>query len=118
MGIEWSLLAYPKGPLRIESKRDHRLSDEQAERICRAEVWRRYGRRCEVPGCGNRQGLEQHHIIFRSKSRRLRFAPENRAVLCKVHHDLRHAGKIEILPRKADGELIVKGARKWLSFKL
>src|SRR5712672_473483 len=104
MGIDYSGFKFKKGDLRVEAKRANRLMDEEAERVCREEVWRRYGRRCEVPGCISRDHVEQHHIIFRSKSRRLKFAPENRAVLCKTHHDLRHGGKIEILPRRASGE--------------
>lgn len=122
MGISYEGFKFPKsssGKIRVEEKRDKRLDGDAAERACRAEVWRRYGRRCEVPGCITRGSeVEQHHIVPRSRSRRLRFAPENRAILCPVHHQLRHAGKIEILPRNADGELIVKGEKKYLAFKL
>ena len=117
MAIDYSGLEFPKGALRVETKRAKRLSDDEAERICRAEVWRRYGRKCNVPGC-KEPAEHQHHIVYRSRSRRLKYAPENRVPLCKAHHDLEHAGKITIHPRKADGELVVTGARKYLSFKL
>lgn len=117
MSIDYSELAHPKGPIRVERKRAERLSNEDAEKQCRAEVWRRYGRKCNVPGC-KEPAVHQHHIVYRSKSRLLKYAPENRAPLCQAHHDLEHGGKITIHPRTADGELIVIGERKYLVFKL
>lgn len=124
MGIDYEVFravgGIPKtrdGKARVEEKRDKRLSAEDAERKCRAEVWARYGRTCNIPGC-REKAVHQHHIVYRSKSRRLKYAPENRAPLCQAHHDLEHAGKITIHPRTADGELIVTGERKYLAFKL
>jgi 5-methylcytosine-specific restriction endonuclease McrA len=117
MGIDWSQFAIPKGEPGVEAKRRKRLTDEEAERACREEVWRRYGRVCSVPGC-REKAVHQHHIVYRSKSRALKFAPENRAPLCEAHHKLEHAGKITIHPRTEDGELIVTGDRKYLAFKL
>jgi hypothetical protein len=111
--------AVPKAQmeLRVEAKRAKRLTKEQKERECREEVWKRYGRICNVPGC-REKATEQHHIVFRSRSRALYFEPSNRAPLCQTHHQMLHAGRIQILPRTADGELIVLGERKDLAFKL
>lgn len=117
MGIDYSGFAFPKGTLRVEAKRAKRLDSETAERECREEVWKRYGRKCTVPGC-KEPAVHQHHIVYRSRSKALKYAPENRAPICQTHHDLVHAGKITIHPRTADGELIVTGDKKYLEFKL
>jgi 5-methylcytosine-specific restriction endonuclease McrA len=117
MAIDYSLFAIPKGTPRVIEKRQKRLSNEQAEDECREEVWRLYGRKCAIPGC-REKAVHQHHIIYRSKSRRLKYEPTNRAPLCEAHHKLEHAGKITIHPRTEDGELIVTGDRKYLAFKL
>ena len=117
MGIDYSALAHPKGTLGVEQRRGKRLTGEAAEDACRKEVWRLYGRKCAIPGCKER-AVHQHHIVFRSKSRRLKYEPTNRAPICQAHHDLVHAGKIQIHPRTADGELIVTGAAEYLRFRL
>lgn len=117
MGIDYSQFAHPKGTLRIEAKKRKKLDDADAERECREEVWRLWGRKCNIPGCKD-IAVHQHHIVYRSRSRRLKFDPWNRAPLCQTHHELEHGGKIQIHPRKEDGELIVTGDRKWLAFKL
>lgn len=117
MGMDTSGLAFPKGKLRVEAKRERRLSKEDRERVCREEVWRRYGRKCNVPGC-KEPATEQHHIVYRSRSKALMYAVDNRAPLCSAHHQLLHAGKIQIHQRTPDGELIVTGDRKYLRFKL
>ncbi len=121
MGIDWQAIAdaggIPKGTPRVIDKREKRLSNDRAEEECRKEVWARYGRKCNVPGCKER-AVHQHHIVYRSKSRRLKYAPENRAPLCQAHHELEHAGKITIHPRTSEGELLVTGDRKYLEFKL
>jgi hypothetical protein len=117
MGIDYSLLAIPKGQTGVEGRRERRLDNDKLEKACREEVWRRYGRKCSIPGCRER-AVHQHHIVYRSKSKRLKYSPENRAPLCQTHHDLEHAGKITIHPRTADGELIITGDRRFLEFKL
>ena len=117
MGVDYAGFAYPKGALRVEAKREKRLSSEDAEKACREEVWRRYGRKCGIPGC-KEPAVHQHHIVYRSKSKRLKYEPTNRAPICQVHHELQHAGKITIHPRTGDGELLVTGAKKYLAFKL
>jgi 5-methylcytosine-specific restriction endonuclease McrA len=111
-------LKFHKGEkLRVEEKRDRRLTNEEKERKCRDAVWRLYGRKCTVPGC-KEGAVHQHHIVFRSRSVRLKYEPTNRAPICQAHHDLVHGGKIQIHPRTADGELLVTGERKYLEFKL
>lgn len=116
MGIDFSQFAYPKGKLRVEVQREKRLTAEEKERDCKKEVTRLYGRKCCVPGC-KEMGLDDHHIIHRSQSKRLKYVPENRRPICRAHHDLEHAGKIQI-SKNADGELIITGEKKYLSFKL
>jgi 5-methylcytosine-specific restriction endonuclease McrA len=116
MGIDYSSLKFGKGDLRIERKRDKRLSDEELEREARKAVRQRDGARCSVPGC-REPGSDLHHLVRRSRSRERRWLPENLVFLCRAHHQLEHAGKIHIA-RKDDGELIVTGDRKWLAFKL
>lgn len=118
MGMDTSMLAYPKTQkLRVEERRDRRLTSTQREKLCRDEVWRLYGRKCNVPGC-RESATQQHHIVYRSRSIRLKYEPTNRAPICQAHHDLVHGGKITIHPRTADGELIVTGERKYLAFTL
>jgi 5-methylcytosine-specific restriction endonuclease McrA len=116
MGIDTSGFAFPKGKLRVEVKREKRLTGEEQERQCRERVWQLYGRKCGVTGC-KEKATEQHHIIHRSQSKRLKYEPTNRTPLCKAHHDLEHGGKRTIHPRTADGELIVTGERRYLAFK-
>ena len=108
-------LAFPKGALRVEVKREKRLTNAERERDCKKEVTRLYGRKCCVPGC-KEMGLDDHHVIHRSQSKRLKYAPENRRPICRAHHDLEHGGKIQIALK--DVELIVTGERKYIAFKL
>ena len=115
MGIDYSTFAFPKGALRVEDKREKRLSADEQERICRAEAWRLYGRKCVVPGC--KEKAEQHHLIKRSQSKRLKYEPTNRRPICHAHHMLVEGGKIT-LTVAPDGELIVQGEAKYLRFKL
>ena len=116
MGIDYNGLAFPKGQLRVERKRQKRLSDEEQEREARKAVRSRDGARCAVPGC-REPGSELHHIVRRSRSRAKRWDVANLVYVCNVHHRLEHAGKITIA-RKDDGELIVTGERKYLEFRL
>jgi predicted restriction endonuclease len=117
MGIDTSMLKYGKPAPRVVEKRQKRLTAAERERECREEVWRLYGRHCCVPGC-REKATEQHHIVYRSRSIRLKYEPTNRAPLCGAHHQLLHAGKITIEPRNAGGILIIRGERKYLEFKL
>jgi 5-methylcytosine-specific restriction endonuclease McrA len=116
MGIDYSALAHPKGTLRVERKRQKRLTDDECERHARAAVRHRDGRRCAVPGC-REHGSHLHHIVYRSRSRTLRWATANLCFLCPAHHALEHAGKITI-SGNADEHLTITGAKEYLEFKL
>ncbi len=121
MGIDYDAIAaaggIPKGPLRVEAKRERRVDNDKAERECRAETKRLYGLKCVIPGCKESAPVHQHHVVFRSRSRALKYDPRNRRPVCQVHHDLIHAGKIA-MHFADDGELLVTGDRKYLEFKL
>lgn len=114
--MDYAGLKFPKGPLQVEARRQKRLDDAQAEKECRAEVWRLFGRKCVIPGC-KEPGRHQHHVVFRSRSRALKFDPRNRRPVCTAHHELIHAGKIA-LSIAPDSELIVTGERRYIAFKL
>jgi hypothetical protein len=116
MGIDYSTLAHPKGALRVEAKRAKRLSDEEQERTARAFVKKRDKGRCVVPGC-REAGVHLHHIVRRSRSKRLRWATSNLCLLCVAHHGLEHGGRIHITGN-ADDELIITGDKKDLEFRL
>lgn len=62
--------------------------------------------------------MHLHHIVYRSRSKKLRWAVSNLCYLCVAHHDLEHAGKITIHPRTADEELIITGEKQYLAFRL
>ncbi len=116
MAIDYSLFKFGKGRLQIEDKRERRIARESAEQKCHREVDARDGRKCRVPGCKEPM-FNRHHIVYRSRSKALMFDPDNIVSLCKAHNGLVHAGRIKI-ERKADGELLIKGARADLKFKL
>jgi hypothetical protein len=116
MGIDWDLFAIPKGTPRVVTKRAKRLDDETQEREARAAVRQRDGMRCSVPGC-REKGEHLHHIVYRSRSKALRWATSNLCFLCVAHHALEHAGKIHI-SGNADDELVVTGDKEYLEFKL
>ena len=102
--------------LRVETKRERRLSEAEAERAARIAVRKRDGGRCVVPGC-KEAAAHLHHIIFRSQSKRLKWQTGNLCSLCPAHHALLHAGRIQITG-DADDELIITGERKDLAFRL
>lgn len=120
MAIDYDALAAAggigKGELRAERKRRKRLDDDTLEAEARKAVRARDGSRCAVPGC-REHGAHLHHIVYRSKSRALRWAIGNLCFLCVAHHQLEHAGKIT-LSGNADEELIVTGDKRYLEFKL
>jgi len=115
MAIDYSIFKFAKGALRVEAKREKRLTEDQQERACRLEVWRLYGKHCIIPGC--KEPVQQHHLIKRSQSKRLKYDPTNRRPVCQLHHELIHGGKITITVAP-DGELLVTGDKKYLTFKL
>lgn len=116
MGIDYSKLAHPKPALRVEQKRAKRLSDAQLEKDARNAVRHRDGWTCRVPGC-KEAGVHLHHVVYRSKSKALRWHRSNLCYLCAAHHAMEHAGRITI-SGNADEELVITGARKDLAFKL
>jgi hypothetical protein len=50
--------------------------------------------RCQMPGCSRRHGLESHHVCWRSHGGSDR--PENRILLCALHHRMVHMGIIRV----------------------
>lgn len=108
--------AIPKPePRCVTKKRRDKLDakDERAAReICRA----RDKGRCRIPNC-NERAVHLHHIVYRSKSKRLRWLPSNLVSLCQEHHQLEHAHVIQI-SGDADGEIIVTGDVDRLRFRL
>ena len=116
MAIDYSGFAIPKGEPRIVEKVRKQKLDAQSERACRAAVKARDKGRCRVPGCSNRD-TEMHHVIPRSRSSRLKWHTGNNCLLCKAHHGLRHAGKIQV-SGDADDELIITGDVDLLKFRI
>lgn len=117
MGIDYAALKFGKGQLGVEVKREKRVTDESLEDAARKAVRLRDGWHCVVPGC-KEAGIHLHHIVYRSRSKKLKWAHHNLCYLCVAHHQLEHAGKITIQPRTAEGELIVTGDARYLKFKL
>jgi hypothetical protein len=97
----------PKPTLRAVTQKIRDLLDAKAERICRAFVKKRDKGRCIVPRCGQ-WGKHMHHIVYRSKSKGLRWATSNNCLLCLDHHRLEHAGEITIRGNADDG-LVITG---------
>lgn len=97
----------PKPEIGALTRKRRDLKDAQAERACRKVVKARDHNRCVVPRCG-RWGAHMHHVVYRSKSKGLRWATANNCLLCTTHHQLEHAGEITIRGN-ADGRLVVTG---------
>ena len=116
MGVDYSEFKFGKGKLQVEAKREKRLTDDSLEDIARKAVRRRDGQRCAVPGC-REHGAHLHHIVYRSRSKKLRWATSNLVFLCVAHHRLEHAGRITI-SGNADEELLINGKKADLKFKL
>jgi hypothetical protein len=116
VSIDYSLSAIPKGSPRILDKVRKKKLDQKNERACREIVRARDKGRCRIPNCNERE-VEMHHVVPRSRSSRLKWHPGNNCLLCKGHHGLRHAGKIQITG-DADGELIITGDIDALKFRI
>jgi len=97
----------PKGEIGAVTAKRRDLKDAKAERECRKVVKKRDDGRCKIPGC-RRFGKHLHHIVYRSKSRGLRWATSNTCLLCTDHHRLAHAGVITIRGN-ADVAIVVTG---------
>lgn len=116
--MDYSGLKFAKPEPRILRNKRAKLDAKAAERACRAFVKSRDKGRCVVPGCKTpRERIEMHHVIPRSRSKRLQWNTSNNCLLCHDHHALRHAGKVQIIG-DADKELVIRGARKYLEFTL
>ena len=109
--------AIPKPEPRCVTKKRKQKINIRDERACREIVRARDKGRCRVPNCNERDGLEMHHITYRSHSTKNRWNPKNCCLLCKDHHDLRHAGVIHI-SGDADGELVITGDVDRLRFRI
>ena len=116
MAIDYSGFAIPKPEPRCVTKKRQQKEDQRNERACREIVKARDRGRCRVPNC-NERDVEMHHLIPRSHSRKRKWDPKNNALLCKGHHDLRHAGRMQITG-DADGELVITGDINALRFRL
>lgn len=119
MGIDMSPesgLTYAKPELSLKAKKRREKIDAQNERAAREIVRKRDLGTCRIPGCRER-GEHLHHIVFRSRSRGLRWNPKNLCLLCADHHALIHAGIITIAGN-ADDELIITGDVDRLRFRL
>jgi 5-methylcytosine-specific restriction endonuclease McrA len=97
----------PKGEIRAVTWKRRDKQDAQAERACRKIVKRRDDNRCVIPRC-RKFGAHMHHIVYRSKSKGLRWATSNNCLLCTDHHRLEHAGEITITGN-ADAALVITG---------
>ncbi len=121
MGIDYGFLkdipgAIQKPEPRCVSKKRRDKEDSRDERAAREIVRARDGGRCRIPNCHER-ALHLHHIVYRSKSKKLRWDPRNLVPLCVEHHRLEHAGVISIAGN-ADEEIIVTGDIDALRFRL
>ena len=108
--------AIAKPEPRCVAKRRAQKDDAKDERGARAAVRSRDQGRCRIPNCHERS-VHLHHIVYRSKSKRLRWRTENLVSLCADHHALEHAGVITI-SGNADEEIIVTGDVDRLRFRL
>lgn len=109
-------LLFHKPEPRVIARKRREKKDSKAERECRTAVQKRDKGKCTVPGCKER-GAHMHHVIYRSQSKRLKWATSNNCLLCVDHHRLEHAGKIQI-SGNADDELIITGDVNALRFRL
>lgn len=116
MAIDYSQLPLSKGTPRVIERAKQRKALARDERTAREATRARDKGKCRIPGCKER-ATELHHIVPRSRSKRLRHATGNLVWLCLSHHRLRHAGVINIAGN-ADEELIVTGDLDALKFRL
>src|SRR5690349_12763749 len=111
MAVDTSGLAFPKATkLRVEVKREKRLTDADLEKQCHATVRKRDKGKCVIPGC-KEKSAHHHHIVYRSHSKAKRWLTSNVCSLCVGHHALVHAGRITITGN-ADEHLTILGSKK------
>lgn len=116
LGEFYRTCAIPKGEPKAVTKKRAEKSDARDERACREITRKRDLGKCRVPGCIDR-ALHLHHIVYRSKSKRLRWHTSNCVWLCLEHHRLAHAQEIRITGN-ADEEIEVTGDPDLLKFRL
>ena len=88
-------LAFPKALHGRAVKKQKAKEDAAAERKARLAVRKRDKGVCRVPTCGQK-AQHLHHVVYRSKSRGLRWRTENLVSLCADCHALVHAGRMRI----------------------
>lgn len=98
------------------AKKRREKREAQNERAAREICHKRDLGKCRIPGCTAR-AEHLHHIVYRSQSKRLKWAPQNLVSLCQDHHRLEHAGVIQI-SGNADVEIFVTGDVDRLRFRL
>ena len=108
--------AIPKPEPRVIAKKRRDKLDAKDERAAREIVRARDKGRCRIPNCHDR-AAHLHHLVYRSHSKRLRWAPANLVSLCVDHHRLLHAGEIQI-SGNADEEIVITGNVDALRFTL
>lgn len=116
LGEYYQQAPIPKPEPRCVSKRRDEKQDASDERECRRLVKRRDKHTCVVPNC-REFGAHMHHIVYRSKSARLKWHTSNNCLLCQTHHELEHAHVIRI-SGNADEEVMVTGDIDRLRFRL
>lgn len=109
-------LKFGKPEPRVVTQKRREKVERSNERACREIVKARDQGHCRIPDCRNRD-VEMHHIVYRSKSSKRKWDPANNCLLCREHHQLRHAGVIQI-GGNADEELIITGDVDALRFRL
>jgi HNH endonuclease len=88
--------------LLVRSLRETWENQEDAHWRRRYRIFERDGWRCKAPGCSSRSGLNEHHIIFRS--RQGEDDPENLVTLCVGHHQAGvHDNRIRCIGNAPDG---------------
>lgn len=110
------MIGYPKPEPRVITRKRREKEDSRDERAARIAVKSRDKGKCRIPGCRER-AVHLHHIVYRSKSKKLRWVTGNLVSLCVDHHRLEHAGVITI-SGDADSEIIVTGDIERLKFRL
>lgn len=109
-------MMFPKGEPRCVTKKIRQKLDASDERECRAATRKRDKGKCRIPNC-RESAKHLHHIVYRSKSKRLRWLTSNCVWLCVEHHQLLHAGIIRITGN-ADDEIVITGDVDRLRFRI
>lgn len=116
LGDYYRTAGIPKPEPRCVTKKRRDKQDAKSERAAREIVRSRDKGRCRIPNCHERS-VHLHHLVYRSKSRGRRWDPANLVSLCVDHHQLVHAGEIQIAGN-ADEEIVVTGNTDRLRFRL